>query len=68
MGLCLGTDLTEDDKRAKIQSVKIDRDLYEYAKKEMNVVKILMLGKKTRAHPQCLFICSQFGVGLNTEV
>ncbi|KAI7790842.1 guanine nucleotide binding protein (G protein) alpha v1 [Triplophysa rosa] len=44
MGLCLGTDLTEDDKKAKIQSAQIDRDLYEYAKREMNVVKILMLG------------------------
>ncbi|XP_028978088.2 guanine nucleotide binding protein (G protein) alpha v1 [Esox lucius] len=46
MGLCLGSeqDLTEEGKKAKIQSVKIDRDLYEYAKREMNVVKILMLG------------------------
>lgn len=47
MGLCLGTDLTEEDKKAKIHSSQIDRDLYEYAKREMNVVKILMLGKKT---------------------
>lgn len=44
MGLCLGSEVTEEGKKAKIQSVKIDRDLYEYAKREMNVVKILLLG------------------------
>uniref|UniRef100_A0A3B5MD38 Guanine nucleotide binding protein (G protein) alpha v1 n=1 Tax=Xiphophorus couchianus TaxID=32473 RepID=A0A3B5MD38_9TELE len=44
MGLCLGTEDTEDEKRAKINSAKIDRDLYECAKREMNVVKILILG------------------------
>ncbi|KAL1005500.1 hypothetical protein UPYG_G00059910 [Umbra pygmaea] len=46
MGLCLGSeqDLTEEGKKARIQSVKIDRELYEHAKKESNVVKILMLG------------------------
>ncbi|XP_041820476.1 guanine nucleotide binding protein (G protein) alpha v1 isoform X3 [Chelmon rostratus] len=43
MGLCLGTEITEE-KKARIQSAKIDRDLYEYAKREMNVVKILLLG------------------------
>ncbi|XP_041838472.1 guanine nucleotide binding protein (G protein) alpha v1 isoform X3 [Melanotaenia boesemani] len=43
MGLCLGTEITEE-KKAKIHSAKIDRDLYEYAKREMNVVKILLLG------------------------
>ncbi|PWA16965.1 hypothetical protein CCH79_00012696 [Gambusia affinis] len=44
MGLCLGTEDTEDEKKAKINSAKIDRDLYECAKREMNVVKILILG------------------------
>lgn len=54
MGLCLGTDLTEEDKKAKIQSAHIDRDLYEYAKREMNVVKILMLGKNAHLiHSVC---------------
>ncbi|MBN3300615.1 GNAO protein, partial [Amia calva] len=44
MGLCLGSEMTEEGKKAKIHSDRIDRDLYEYAKREMNVVKILMLG------------------------
>uniref|UniRef100_A0A3B3SCJ5 Guanine nucleotide binding protein (G protein) alpha v1 n=1 Tax=Paramormyrops kingsleyae TaxID=1676925 RepID=A0A3B3SCJ5_9TELE len=44
MGQCLGSELTEDEKNAKTQSADIDKDLYEHAKKEMNVVKILMLG------------------------
>lgn len=44
MGLCLGTEITEE-KRARLHSAKIDRDLYEYAKREMNVVKILLLGE-----------------------
>lgn len=44
MGLCLGTEVTEEEKKARIHSAKIDRDLYEYAKREMNVVKILLLG------------------------
>lgn len=44
MGLCLGTEVTEEEKKARIQSTKIDRDLYEHAKREMNVVKILLLG------------------------
>lgn len=44
MGLCLGTEVTEE-KKAKILSAKIDRDLYESAKREMNVVKILLLGE-----------------------
>ncbi|RXN02201.1 Guanine nucleotide-binding protein G(o) subunit alpha [Acipenser ruthenus] len=43
MGLCLGSEMTEG-KKAKIHSEKIDRELYEYAKQELNVVKILMLG------------------------
>lgn len=44
MGLCLGTEITEE-KKARLHSAKIDRDLYEYAKREMNVVKILLLGE-----------------------
>ncbi|XP_066560676.1 guanine nucleotide binding protein (G protein) alpha v1 [Amia ocellicauda] len=44
MGLCLGSEMTEEGKKAKIHSDRIDRDLYEYAKREMNLVKILMLG------------------------
>ncbi|CAG06030.1 unnamed protein product, partial [Tetraodon nigroviridis] len=43
MGLCLGTELTEE-KKARIRSAGIDRDLHELAKMEMNVVKILLLG------------------------
>uniref|UniRef100_A0A8C6WR72 Guanine nucleotide binding protein (G protein) alpha v1 n=1 Tax=Neogobius melanostomus TaxID=47308 RepID=A0A8C6WR72_9GOBI len=44
MGLCLGTEVTEEEKKARVYSAKIDRDLYEHAKREMNVVKILLLG------------------------
>ncbi|XP_047435332.1 guanine nucleotide binding protein (G protein) alpha v1 [Mugil cephalus] len=44
MGQCIGTEVTEEEKKARIQSAKIDRDLYECAKREMNVVKILLLG------------------------
>ncbi|KAM9769319.1 guanine nucleotide binding protein (G protein) alpha v1 [Menidia menidia] len=44
MGLCLGTEVTEEDKSARITSARIDRDLHEHAKREMNVVKILLLG------------------------
>ncbi|XP_033894122.2 guanine nucleotide-binding protein G(o) subunit alpha-like [Acipenser ruthenus] len=44
MGLCLGSEMTEEEKKAKIHSEKIDRELYEYVKQELNVVKILMLG------------------------
>ncbi|KAM4594593.1 guanine nucleotide binding protein (G protein) alpha v1 [Fundulus diaphanus] len=43
MGLCLGTEDTEE-KTARVRSAKIDRELYESAKREMNVVKILILG------------------------
>lgn len=49
MGLCLGTEVTEEEKKARIHSAKIDRDLYEYAKREMNVVKILLLGETENA-------------------
>ncbi|XP_068585051.1 guanine nucleotide binding protein (G protein) alpha v1 isoform X2 [Cebidichthys violaceus] len=45
MGLCLGTEVPEEEeKKARIHSTRIDRDLYESAKREMNVVKILLLG------------------------
>ncbi|KAL6102955.1 uncharacterized protein ACO6RY_02467 [Pungitius sinensis] len=44
MGMCLHPKLTEDSKTAKLQSSKIEQDLYEQARNEMNVVKILMLG------------------------
>ncbi|XP_028308421.1 guanine nucleotide binding protein (G protein) alpha v1 [Gouania willdenowi] len=44
MGLCLGTEVTEEEKSARTRSAKIDRELYECAKREMNVVKILLLG------------------------
>ena len=46
MGLCLGSDGAEEDKAARTHSGRIDRDLYESAKRDMNVVKILLLGKK----------------------
>ena len=45
MGMCLHQDITEEGKKAKLQSSKIEQDLCEHARNEMNVVKILMLGK-----------------------
>ena len=45
MGVCLHQDVTEEGKKAKLQSSKIEQDLCEHARTEMNVVKILMLGK-----------------------
>ncbi|XP_040918435.1 guanine nucleotide-binding protein G(o) subunit alpha-like isoform X2 [Toxotes jaculatrix] len=44
MGMCLHQDITEEDKKAKVRSSKIEQDLCEHARTEMNVVKILMLG------------------------
>ncbi|XP_076609380.1 guanine nucleotide-binding protein G(o) subunit alpha-like [Chaetodon auriga] len=44
MGMCLHQDVTEEGKQAKLQSSKIEKDLCEHARSEMNVVKILMLG------------------------
>lgn len=44
MGLCFGTEIPEE-KKARTRSARIDRDLYECAKREMNVVKILLLGE-----------------------
>ncbi|XP_041720197.2 guanine nucleotide-binding protein G(o) subunit alpha [Coregonus clupeaformis] len=38
------SDVTEEEKRAKIQNSKIERDLFEQAKLEVNVIKILLLG------------------------
>lgn len=48
MGLCLGSEVTEEDKKAKLHSAEIDRELYEHARREMNVVKVLLLGEETR--------------------
>lgn len=45
MGVCLHQDVTEEGKKAKLQSSKIEQDLCEHAKTETNVSKILMLGK-----------------------
>ncbi|XP_056144556.1 guanine nucleotide-binding protein G(o) subunit alpha-like [Lampris incognitus] len=44
MGTCLHRDVAEEDKSAKKQSSRIEQDIREHAKREMNVVKILMLG------------------------
>ncbi|XP_040048060.2 guanine nucleotide-binding protein G(o) subunit alpha isoform X1 [Gasterosteus aculeatus] len=44
MGMCSHPKLTEEGKKAKLRSSKIEQDLYEHARNEMNVVKILMLG------------------------
>ncbi|KAK3528309.1 hypothetical protein QTP86_030867 [Hemibagrus guttatus] len=44
MGLCLGSEVTEEGKKAKLHSAEIDRELYEHARREMNVVKVLLLG------------------------
>ncbi|KAI4904517.1 hypothetical protein NFI96_023854 [Prochilodus magdalenae] len=44
MGLCFSSEFSEEEKKMKIQSALIDRELYEHAKKEMNAVKILLLG------------------------
>lgn len=48
MGLCLQQDVTEESKKAKLQSSQIEQDLCEHARMEMNVVKILMLGRCIR--------------------
>ncbi|XP_061892829.1 guanine nucleotide binding protein (G protein) alpha v1 isoform X4 [Entelurus aequoreus] len=44
MGMCLHQDITEDAKKAKLQSSKIEQDLFEQARSEINVFKILILG------------------------
>ncbi|XP_031168260.1 guanine nucleotide-binding protein G(o) subunit alpha-like isoform X1 [Sander lucioperca] len=43
-GMCLHQDITDEGKKAKLQSSKIEQDLCDHARAEMNVVKILMLG------------------------
>lgn len=45
MGMCLHQDITEEGKKAKLQSSKIEGELCEQAKTEMNVAKMLMLGE-----------------------
>ncbi|RVE69576.1 hypothetical protein OJAV_G00079080 [Oryzias javanicus] len=42
MGMC--PDISEEDKRAKIQSSQIEQALNEHARAEINTVKILLLG------------------------
>ncbi|KAF3700148.1 Guanine nucleotide-binding protein G(o) subunit alpha [Channa argus] len=44
MGMCLHQEITEEAKKAKLQNSKIEQDLCEQAKTELNVMKILMLG------------------------
>ncbi|XP_057673270.1 guanine nucleotide-binding protein G(o) subunit alpha-like [Corythoichthys intestinalis] len=44
VAMCLRQDVTEEGKKAKLQSSKIEQDLSEQARYEMNVVKILILG------------------------
>nr|XP_020476612.1 guanine nucleotide-binding protein G(o) subunit alpha-like isoform X2 [Monopterus albus] len=44
LGMCPRQDITEEQKKAKVQSSKIEQDLCEHARAEMNVVKILLLG------------------------
>ncbi|XP_056264019.1 guanine nucleotide-binding protein G(o) subunit alpha-like [Pseudoliparis swirei] len=44
MGMCLHQDITEEAKKAKLQSSKIEQDICDHARTEVNVVKILMLG------------------------
>ncbi|XP_075999149.1 guanine nucleotide-binding protein G(o) subunit alpha-like [Genypterus blacodes] len=44
LGMCLHQEVTEEDKKAKIQSSKIEQELCEHAKTEMSVMKLLMLG------------------------
>lgn len=48
MRMCLHRDVTEESKQAKVQNSKIEEDLREHAKAEMNVVKMLMLGRSLR--------------------
>lgn len=44
MGLCQRQDVTEEEKIAKLNSLRIEQDISEHAKTERNVVKILLLG------------------------
>lgn len=43
MGTCLSLD--EDERRARLRSEEIDRQLEELAKQERNIIKILLLGE-----------------------
>lgn len=68
--MCLHQDVTEESKKAKLHSSQIEQDLCEQARTEMNVVKILMLGRC--AHGQAppffgflsLIACHHFDAGL----
>lgn len=67
VGMCLHQDVTEESKKAKLQSSKIEQDLCEQAKAEMNVVKILMLGRCIHRETLLLFSLTpfhQFSAGL----
>lgn len=68
MGVCLRQGVTEESKKAKLQSSKIEQELCEHARAEMNVVKILMLGRCIPSMPPFLFPflirCHQFWTGL----
>ncbi|XP_061830131.1 guanine nucleotide binding protein (G protein) alpha v1 isoform X1 [Nerophis lumbriciformis] len=44
MGMCVHQDIREEAKKAKLQSSKIEQDLFEQARSEINVFKILILG------------------------
>ncbi|XP_034044635.1 guanine nucleotide-binding protein G(o) subunit alpha-like [Thalassophryne amazonica] len=44
MGLCFASEVPEEERKARIHSSRIDRDLHEAAKRDLNVVKILLLG------------------------
>ena len=48
--ICLQQHVTEEGKKAKTLSSKIEQELSEQAKNETNVVKILMLGKLVQAN------------------
>ncbi|XP_069004619.1 guanine nucleotide-binding protein G(o) subunit alpha-like [Embiotoca jacksoni] len=44
MGTCLHQGIAKEDKKAKLQSSKIEQDLCEHARTESNMVTVLMLG------------------------
>lgn len=67
MGMCIHQDITEESKKAKLQSSKIEQDLCEHAKTEMNVVKLLMLGKLKNIHV-CGFFCFVFFIGFHYRI
>lgn len=57
MGMCLHQDVSEESKKAKLQSSKIEQDLCEHARTEMNVVKILLLGRCSHSETPLLSSC-----------